>query len=92
MLATVMALYSAAGPITPLLYWKEDARVFRKKLAVLLSALSIMVVMAVPPVMAAPGGNSPCYHCQGNQLDDSADHDQGGGNDHIKSNQGGGND
>jgi hypothetical protein len=62
-----------------------------RKLTVLLAALSMMMVMLAPPVMAAPGGNSPC-HCQGNQPDDGLDPDQGGGNDHIKQNSGGGND
>jgi hypothetical protein len=61
-----------------------------RKITVLLVAL-MLALFPAPPAMAAPGGNSPC-HCQGNQLDDSPDPDQGGGNDHIKSNRGGGND
>ena len=61
----------------------------RKKLAVLLAAVMMLGVMSVSPAMAAAGGNCgfPCGH----QADDSLDHDQGGGNDHIKTNNGKGN-
>jgi hypothetical protein len=62
-----------------------------RKITILLSALTMMMFMAVPPVMAAPGGNSPC-HCQGHQTDDGLDHNQGGGQEHIKFNNGKGND
>jgi hypothetical protein len=62
----------------------------RKRMAVLLSAL-LMMVMAVPPSMAAQPDACGAINC-GNKLDDSTDHDKGGGNDHLKSNQGKGND
>jgi hypothetical protein len=42
------------------------------------AALSIMVVMSTPPVMAAPGVNN------GHKLEDSADANQGGGQEHPK--------
>ena len=59
-----------------------------RKITVLLSVLAMMMVMAVPPVMADP----PVGHTNnGHKLDDNADHDQGGGNNHIKTNNRGGN-
>jgi hypothetical protein len=60
-------------------------------MAVLLSALLMMMVMVAPPAMAAQPDACGGINC-GNKLDDSADHDKGGGNDHLKSNQGKGND
>ena len=62
----------------------------KRKITVLLSALSIMVVMAVPPAMAH---HDVGHTNNGHKTDDNADHDQGGGNNHIKTNnRGGGND
>ena len=43
---------------------------------VLLAALSIMVVMAVPPVMADPVGG---FNNEGNKGADGLDHNKGGG-------------
>ena len=57
----------------------------RKRLVVLLMTV-LMVVMSAAPAMAVPGVN------QGHKQDDNLDHDQGGGNNHIKINRGGGND
>jgi hypothetical protein len=57
----------------------------RKRLLVLLMA-AMMGVTSAAPAIAVPGVN------QGHQDDDDADRDQGGGNDHIKQNQGKGND
>jgi hypothetical protein len=52
-----MALYNLAGlPRGPLLDGRRTEEVLRKKLAVLLAA-TMMVVMAVSPAWAAPGGN-----------------------------------
>jgi hypothetical protein len=68
----------------------------RKRLLVLLMA-AMMVVMSAAPVMAAPKCGlvevAPgffVYLCenQGHKADDNADPDQGGGNNHIKQNQG----
>ena len=61
----------------------------RKRLLVLLMAAMMgvmMVGMSAAPAMAVPGVN------QGHKDDDNADRDQGGGNDHIKQNNGKGND
>ena len=57
----------------------------RKRLLVLVMA-AFMVVMSAPPAMANHGFN------HGNQLDDNEDRDRGGGNNHLKHNQGKGND
>ncbi len=51
----------------------------------------MMLVMAVPPAMAAQPDACGAINCA-NKLDDRTDHDKGGGNDHLKSNQGKGND
>src|SRR5919112_509792 len=59
----------------------------RKRMAVLLSALLMMMVMAGPPAMAAQTDACGGIKC-GKKLDDRVDHDKGGGNDHLKSNQG----
>ena len=48
----------------------------RKRIAVLLSALSIMVVLAVPPVMAVPVGG---FGNEGHKGDDGLDANKGGG-------------
>jgi hypothetical protein len=61
-----------------------------RKLTVLLSALSMMLVMAAPPAMAAAGGS--CGGLCGHQADDGPDKNKGGGNEHIKTNNGKGND
>ena len=53
MLVSVMALYSPAGPITPLLYGRRTEEVLRKKLAVLLAA--VMMLAVASPALAAPG-------------------------------------
>ena len=53
----------------------------RKRLAVLLSALAIMVVMSVPPVMADPVGG---FGNEGHKGDDGADHNKGGGQEKPK--------
>jgi hypothetical protein len=64
----------------------------------LLAALSMMMVMSMPVALAEGKSNPKCEQtfslstCNGNQADDSLDHDQGGGNDHMKQNQGKGND
>ena len=59
----------------------------RKRLLVLLMA-AMIVVMSAAPAMA----NHNVGHVnQGHKLDDGADPDQGGGNDHIKQNNGKGN-
>jgi len=69
-----------------------------KKIMVLLAALVMMMVMSMPVALAAGKSNPKCEQtfplstCSGHQADDSADPDQGGGNDHIKQNQGKGND
>jgi hypothetical protein len=80
--------------------------VLRKRLMVLLLAV-MMVVMSAAPAMAVWAPHEGCgikenpqgheiATCRkapaGNQLDDSPDRDQGGGNDHIKTNRGSGND
>jgi hypothetical protein len=52
---------------------------YGKRVAVLLSALSVMVVMAVPPVMAAPDGQN-----SGNKASDGLDKNKGGGQEHIR--------
>ncbi len=49
----------------------------RKRIAVLLSALSIMVVLAVPPVMAKAGN-------EGHKGDDGLDANKGGGQEKPK--------
>ncbi len=49
----------------------------RKRIAVLLSALSIMVVLAVPPVMAED-------HDEGNKREDGPDKNKGGGQENPK--------
>jgi hypothetical protein len=49
----------------------------RKRIAVLLSALSIMVVLAVPPVMASD-------HDEGNKRADGPDANKGGGQEKPK--------
>jgi hypothetical protein len=63
----------------------------RKKLTVLLATVMMLGVMSVSPALAAPGGNSPCNPC-GHQADDTLDRNKGGGDDHIKQNNGKGND
>lgn len=69
-----------------------------RKIMVLLAALAMMMVMAMPMALAEGKSNPKCEQtfpnstCAGHQADDSADPDQGGGNDHLKSNQGKGND
>jgi hypothetical protein len=68
-----------------------------RKITVLLAAL-LMMMVSMPVAMAAGKSNPKCEQtfplstCQGHQAEDSLDHDQGGGNDHIKQNRGGGND
>jgi len=56
-----------------------------RKITVLLVAL--MLLGSAAPAMAVPGHTN-----NGHQIDDGLDHDQGGGNDHIKHNHGKGND
>jgi len=46
MLVSVVALYNAAGPITPLLYGRRAQEVLRKKLAVLLATVMMLGVMS----------------------------------------------
>jgi hypothetical protein len=60
-----------------------------RKITVLLAALSMMMVMSVPPAMAH---HDVGHVNNGHKADDSADADEGGGNDHIKQNNGKGND
>ena len=55
----------------------------------LLAALSMMVVISVPPAMAH---HDVGHVNQGHQDDDDLDHDKRGGNDHIKQNNGKDND
>jgi len=53
----------------------------RKRVAVLLAALSVMMVMAVPPVMAVPAGG---FHVNnGHKADDGGDKNLGGGQEKI---------
>src|SRR5215212_4559381 len=66
---------------------RRGSMLLRKRMAVLLSALLMMMVMVAPPAMAAQPDACGGINCA-NKLDDSADHDKGGGNDHLKSNQG----
>jgi hypothetical protein len=61
----------------------------RKKLAVLLATVMMFGVMGVSPALAH---HDVGHVNQGHKLDDGADPDQGGGNDHIKTNRGGEND
>ena len=58
----------------------------RKRIAVLLSALSIMVVLAVPPVMADPVGGftGGTAGNEGNKSDDGLDKNKGGGQEKPK--------
>ena len=49
---SVVALYNAAGPITPLLYGRRAQVVLRKKLAVLLATVMMIGVMGVSPALA----------------------------------------
>jgi hypothetical protein len=72
-----------------------------RKITVLLSALAMMMVMSAPVALAAGKAdpNPKCFvtgfpvGCNGHKGDDGADPDEGGGNDHIKTNnRGGGND
>jgi len=88
MLVSVVALYNAAGPITPLLYGRRAQEVLRKKLAVLLATVMMLGVMSAAPALAH---HDVGHVNQGHQDDDNADRDQGGGNDHIKQNRGKGN-
>ncbi len=60
-----------------------------RKKTVLLSALAMMMVMSVPPAMAH---HDVGHTNAGHKADDSADRNQGGGDDHIKQNNGKGND
>ena len=61
----------------------------RKRLLVLVMA-AFMVAMSAAPALAH---HDVGHFNQGHKLDDSPeDRDQGGGNDHIKQNQGSGND
>ncbi len=60
-----------------------------RKITVLLIAL-MMALGSAAPAMAH---HTPDHHFNnGHKLDDNADRDQGGGNNHIKQNHGGGND
>ena len=72
----------------------ERRIILLRKLTTLLLALVVMVVMAVPaygaPSCSIFGDVVVCNN--GHQLDDSLDHDKGGGNDHNKVNNGKGND
>ena len=49
---SVVALYNAAGPITPLLYGRRAQVVLRKKLAVLLATVMMLGVMSAAPALA----------------------------------------
>ena len=66
-----------------------EGRVMLRKITVLLAALAMMMVMSMPVAMAH---HQVGHVNSGHKLDDNADHDQGGGNNHIKQNHGGGND
>jgi hypothetical protein len=59
-----------------------------RKLTVLLIALMMALGTAAPAMAHHQVGHVN----NGHQLDDSLDHDKGGGNDHNKVNNGGGND
>jgi hypothetical protein len=80
MLATVMALCNAAGLITPLLYGRRTREVLRKKLAVLLAAVMMLVVSAAPALAHHQVGHDN----HGNKGNDGADANQGGGQEHIR--------
>ena len=62
----------------------------RKRLVVLLMAVMMLVMSAAPAMAHHDVGHININ--QGHQDDDNADRDQGGGNNHIKQNQGKGND
>jgi hypothetical protein len=58
----------------------------------------MMVVMSMPVALAEGKADPKCFEtgfpvgCSGHKADDGADPDEGGGNDHIKQNNGKGND
>jgi hypothetical protein len=79
MLATVMALYSAAGPITP--HGRRTQEVLRKKLAVLVAAVMMLGVMSAAPALAHHDAG---HFNNGNQAGDGADANEGGGQEHIR--------
>jgi hypothetical protein len=54
----------------------------RKKLMVLLMAL-VLALMSAYPAMAAPKCVAD-FTCKGNKLDDGADKNKGGGQEHIR--------
>jgi hypothetical protein len=58
--------------------------VLRKRLAVLLSALAMMGVMAVPPAMAHHDVDHTNQSERGNKSDDLEDANQGGGQEHTR--------
>ncbi len=66
----------------------------RKKLAVLLATVMMVVMSAAPALAHHDVGHVNGGHDtnNGHKLDDGADRDQGGGNDHLKQNKGKGND
>jgi hypothetical protein len=63
-----------------------------RKITVLLSALAMMMVMSMPVALAHHDAGGHVKENNGNQLDDGLDHNKGGGNDAIESNNGKGND
>ena len=74
MLVTLGALINAErGPSAPLLYGRRSEEVLRKKLAVLLAAV-MMLIMAASPAWAAPGKSG-----QGNEVSQGIGKGRGGG-------------
>jgi hypothetical protein len=61
----------------------------RRRIAVMVAMVLMLGVMSVPPAMAH---HDVDHTNAGHKADDSADRNQGGGDDHIKQNNGKGND
>ena len=65
MVATVVALYNSAGPITPPLYGRRMEEVLSKKLAVLVAAAMMALSMLAASVPAFAQGGCKAFGIEG---------------------------